>query len=190
LIVSGLICHDHNDSLDGERPARGHWLWRRPMTTKSDFTEEEWTRLERAPIIAGMAISLADPGGPIEAVKETMATIKTITETAQSGDGAELVDAVAKSFAEKTKKKENPLKDFKPKGAMAGQEILEELQAVNQIVTQKATPEEAAAFRQWLLTTAKRVADAAKEGGFMGFNAKRVSEGEQAMLDKLAEVLS
>jgi hypothetical protein len=160
------------------------------MTTKSDFTDEEWARLERAPIIAGMAISLADPGGPIEAVKETMAIIKTVTEAAQSGGGGELVDEVAKGFAEKTQKRENPLKDFKPKGAMAGQEILEELGAVNQIVTQKATPEEAAAFRQWLLTAAKRAADAAKEGGFMGFNAKRVSEGEQAMLDKLGEVLS
>ena len=48
------------------------------MTTKDAFTEEEWARLERAPIIAAMAISLADPGGPIEAVKESMAAIKSI----------------------------------------------------------------------------------------------------------------
>jgi hypothetical protein len=159
------------------------------MTTKADFTDEEWTRLERAPIVAGMAISLADPGGPIEAVKETMATVKTITETAKSGDGAELVDAVAKSIAEKTQRRESPMKGFKPKGAMAGQEILEELQGVNELVTSKASPDEAAAFREWLLTAAKRSADAAKEGGFMGFNAKRVSEGEQQMLDRLRDVL-
>ena len=49
------------------------------MTAKTDFTEEEWTRLKRAPFVAGMAISLADPGGPIEATKETMATTKTAT---------------------------------------------------------------------------------------------------------------
>ena len=160
------------------------------MTTRSDFSDEEWARLERAPVVAGFAISLADPGGPIEAVKETMAIIKTITEAARSGGDGELVDAVAKSFAEKTKKRESPMGDFKPKGALAGQEILEELKGVNDLVTQKATPEEAAAFREWLLSAAKRAADAAKEGGFMGFNAKRVSEGEQEMLDKLGEVLS
>jgi hypothetical protein len=160
------------------------------MTTKADFTDDEWSRLERAPMIAGMAISLADPGGPIEAVKETMATLKTVTEVAQSGAGGELVGAVARSFAEKAKKRESPMGDFKPRGAMAGQEILEELRAVNDLVTQKATPEEASAFREWLLTAAKRAADAAKEGGFMGFNAKRVSEGEQQMLDKLGGVLS
>jgi hypothetical protein len=159
------------------------------MTTKADFTEEEWARLERAPFVAGMAISLADPGGPIEAVKETMAAMKTATEGAQSS--VELVEAVANSAAEKLRKRQSPLRDFKPpKGVLAGEAILEELRAVNELVTQKATPEEAAAFREWLLTAAKRAADAAKEGGFMGFNAKRVSEGEQQMLDKLGEVLA
>jgi len=158
------------------------------MTTKADFTEEEWARLERSPIVAAMAITLADPGGPIEAVKESMAAIKTVTEAAQSGDG--LVGEVAQSFADKTKQRKSPLGGFKPKGALAGQEILDELRAVNELVTQKATPAQAAAFREWLLTSAKRAAEAAKEGGFMGFKAERVSQGEQDMLAKLGEVLS
>jgi hypothetical protein len=160
------------------------------MTTKEAFTDEEWARLERAPLVAGMAISLADPGGPIEAVKESMAAIRTVLEASQSGGGAELVDAVAASAAEKAKQRQNPLGDFKPRGALAGEEILAELRAVNELVTEKATPEEAEAFRQWLLTAAKRTAEAAKEGGFLGFKAERVSEGEQKMLDKLGEVLS
>jgi hypothetical protein len=160
------------------------------MTTKADFTDEEWARLQRAPIVAGMAISLADPGGPIEAFKESMAAIKTVLEAARSDGGGELVDAVSKSVAEKAKQRQSPLGDFKPRGADASEEILEELRAVNGLLAQKATPEEAAAFREWLRTAAKRTADAAKEGGFLGFNAKRVSEGEQRMLDKLGEVLS
>jgi hypothetical protein len=158
------------------------------MTTKADFTDEEWARLERAPIVAGLAISLADPGGPIEAVKESVASLKTATE-APSGAG-ELVEEVSKSVAEKAKHRQSPLGDFKPRGAMAGEEILEELRAVNALLTEKATPEEAAGFREWLLTAAQRSADAAKEGGFLGFKAERVSEGEQKMLDKLREVLS
>jgi len=160
------------------------------MTTRADFSDEEWARLERAPIVAGMAISIADPGGPIEAVKESMAAIKTVTEAAQESDGSELVEEVAKSTTAKAQKRENPMGDFKPRGAMAGEEILGELRAVNELVTEKASPEEAAAFRQWLLTAAQRAAEAAKEGGFLGFNAERVSEGEQQMLDKLREVLS
>jgi hypothetical protein len=159
------------------------------MTTKSDFTDEEWARLERAPMVAGMAISLADPGGPIEAVKESLAAMKTVAEAAQSGSRGELVETVAQSFAEKVRQRHSPLGDFKPRGALAGEEILGELRTVNELVTQKATPEEAAGFREWLLTAAKRAAEAAKEGGFLGFKAERVSEGEQHMLDKLREVL-
>jgi hypothetical protein len=160
------------------------------MTTKADFTDEEWARLERAPIVAGMAITLADPGGPIEAVKESMATIKTILEAAQAGGHGELVDEVAKSAAEKAQHRQNPLGDFKPRGAMAGEQILDELREANRLVTEKATPEEAAEFRQWMLVAAQHAAEAAKEGGFMGFRAEVVSEGEQQMLDKLRDVLS
>jgi hypothetical protein len=163
---------------------------RNVLTTKADFTDEEWARLERAPIVAGMAISLADPGGPIEAIKESMAALRTLTEPARGGGQSELVESIAKSVAEKTRQRKSPLGDFKPRGGQAGEQILEELRAVHELVTQKATPDEAEAFRQWLLTAAQRAAEAAKEGGFLGFKAERVSAGEQAMLDRLREVLS
>ncbi len=160
------------------------------MTTKADFGEEDWTRLKRGPFVAGMAISLADPGGPIELVKETAATLKTVRSAGEGGRG-ELVDALAQEVVAETSQRKNPLHDFKPaKGALAGQEILEELAGVNRLVSDTATPEEAAAYREWLLTAAQEAANAAKEGGFMGFHAQRVSEGEQRMLDKLAGVLA
>jgi hypothetical protein len=160
------------------------------MTTKAAFSEDEWTRLKRGPFIAGLAISLADPGGPIEAIKETAATLKTVTGAADSGTRGEFVGVIAGEVSEEARHRKNPLSGFKPKGAMAGQEILDELRAVNGIVSEKATPEEAEAYRAWLLAAAKEAADAAKEGGFMGFHAERVSEGEQRMLDQLAGVLA
>jgi hypothetical protein len=101
-----------------------------------------------------------------------------------------LVDAVARDVVGEARERKNPLHDFKPKGALAGQEILEELAEVNRIVTAKATAEEASAYREWLQTAAQEAANAAKEGGFLGFHAERVSEGEQRMLDKLAEALA
>jgi hypothetical protein len=160
------------------------------MTSKPDFSEEEWTRLKRAPFVAGMAISLADPGGPIELVKETAATLKTVRDAAESGGRGELIEAIAQDVVAETRERKNPLHDFKAKGALAGQEILEELAEVNRIVSAKATPEEAGAYRDWLRTAAQEAANAAKEGGFMGFRAERVSEGEQRMLDKLGEALA
>src|SRR5262249_18402890 len=155
------------------------------MTTKADFTEEEWARLGRAPLVAGMAISLADPGGPIEALKETSATIKTVLEEAQGGAHGEFVQAVAKDVAERVQHRENPLAGFKPKGSQAGVEILDELRGVNALLVEKTTPEEADQFREWLKSAAQNAANAAKEGGFFGFKAEIVSEGEQKMLDRL-----
>ena len=84
------------------------------MTTKADFGEEEWTRLKRGPFVAGMAISLADPGGPIELVKETAATLKTVRSAAGAGGRGELVDALAQEVVADTGQRKNPLHDFKP----------------------------------------------------------------------------
>ena len=68
--------------------------------------------------------------------------------------------------------------------------MLEELRAVQALVAAKAEPEEAAAFGRWLVTAAQAAADAAKEGGFMGFGAQRVSDREQAMLDQVRAAVS
>jgi hypothetical protein len=153
------------------------------MTTKSDFTEEEWIRVRRAPFVAGMAISLADPGGPIELAKESTASLKSATNPPTR---EQLLAEIALDVQAMTQQRQNPLTDFKPTSAsLAGQQILDELRAVIAIVSSKAGAEEIAAFKEWLLTTAQAAADAAKEGGFMGFHATQVSQGEKAMLDQV-----
>ncbi len=157
------------------------------MTTKSDFPEDEWTRIVRAPFVAGLAISLADPGGPIEAAKESMATIKSATNPPSR---EQLLAEVALELQALTQQRHNPLKGYKPaRGEAPGEQVLGELVAVQAMVAARATPEEAAAFARWLVATAQAAADAAKDGGFMGFGAKQVSDGEQAMLDRLRDAL-
>jgi hypothetical protein len=161
------------------------------MTSKADFTDEDWTRLKRAPFVAGMAISLADPGGPIEAFKETAATLRTVLGDAEGGGRGDLVSAIARDVEADARQHKSPLAGFKPtKGATAGVEILDELREVNRLVTEKAGAEDARAVREWLMAAATAAANAAKEGGFMGFHAERVSKGEQQMLDRLGEVLA
>ena len=156
------------------------------MTTKNDFSEEEWNRIVRAPFVAGLAISLADPGGPIETAKETMATLKAATNPASR---EQLVAELALDIQSQVQQKRNPLKGYRPSSeegtGSGGEQVLVELTAVQTIVAARATPEETAAFGQWLVATAQAAADAAKEGGFMGFGAEQVSMGEQEMLDKV-----
>jgi hypothetical protein len=153
------------------------------MTAKQDFTDEEWTRLRRAPLVAGVAVALADPGGPIELAKETMASLRSATLPPSQ---EELLASVALDVQASTRHKQNLLGDFKPKN---GQQVLDELRGVNELLTAKATPEEAEAFRRWLVAAAQAAADAAKEGGFMGFGGEQVSAGEQQMLDQVRAAL-
>ena len=158
------------------------------MTTQADYTPEEWTALVRSPFVAGMAITLADPGGPIEIAKETAAALRTVTEPV--ADQPELLTAVKAEALAGIQRHENPLAEFKPRGADASQQVVEELRAVNAILAAKATPDEATAFRAWLTHAAQDAANAAKEGGFFGVGAVQVSEREQHMLDELAKVLT
>ena len=153
------------------------------MTTKNDFTDDEWSRVLRAPMVAGLALSLADPGGPIEAAKETMATMKSATNPPSR---EQLLSEVALEIQSMAQARKNPIKGYKPtRDRDPGEQVLEELQAVQDIVKAKAAPDEAEAFGRWLVASAQAAADAAKEGGFMGFGAELVSDREQAMLERV-----
>ena len=156
------------------------------MTNKTDYTDEEWTVLLRAPMVAGLAISFADPGGPIELTKEVLAAQRTLS--APDSD-EELLTAVSQDALAHAQHRENVMSGFKPKGAMAGQQIIDELRKANDILIAKATPEEAAAFRTWLVTAAQASADAAGEGGFLGIGAEQVSGREHDMIARIAKEL-
>jgi hypothetical protein len=159
------------------------------VTTKSEFTEDEWSRVVRAPFVAGMAISLADPGGPIEATKETMATLKSATNPPTR---EQLLAEVALEIQAMAQNKQSPLAGYRPtaEGSSAGEQVLDELRAVQTLVSAKAAPDEAAAFAEWLVISAQAAADAAKEGGFMGFGAQQVSDREEAMLTQVRAAVS
>jgi hypothetical protein len=158
------------------------------MTSRSDFTDDEWERLGRAPLVVAMAISLADPGGPLETFKESSAALRTLAEAARDGGYGEFVQSVARDVAARAQRRQTPLGDFKPDRGNARQDVLAELRTVNALLQQKATPEELAEFREWLRTAAQRAALAATEGGFLGFGGERVSDREQQMLETIGRI--
>jgi hypothetical protein len=144
------------------------------VTTKSDFSEEEWSRIVRAPFVAGLAISLTDPSGPIEAAKESMATVKSATNPSSR---EQLVTEVALDIQAEVQQKRNPLRGYRPSlegTAPSGEQVLVELSAVQAIV----------------VASAQAAANAAKEGGFMGFGAAQVSKGEKEMPDQVRAAVS
>lgn len=119
-----------------------------------------------------------------------MATLKSATNPSSR---EQLVTEVALDIQAAVQQKRNPLKGYRPTSegtAPAGDQILVELSAVHAIVAAQATSAEAEAFAEWLVATAQAAANAAKDGGFLGFHAERVSKGEQEMLDQVRAAVS
>jgi hypothetical protein len=158
------------------------------VASRADFTDEEWARLVRSPLLASFAISLSDPGGPIESLKESSAALRTAIEAANEGEFGSFVRSLANDLAAKAQRRESPLAGFAPDRRHALDEILTELRAIHALVTDKASPEEIEDFREWIRTSSQQAALAAKEGGFLGIGAVRVSEREQQMLETLGEI--
>ena len=51
------------------------------------------------------------------------------------------------------------------------------------------SPADAQEFRTWLMSIARKAAEAAKEGGFLGIGGTQVSASEQAALAQLGTAL-
>jgi hypothetical protein len=95
---------------------------------------------------------------------------------------------VADDVAAKAKRRENPMAGFTPDRSRALDAILDELRAVHALLVEKASPEDVDDFGKWIRMASQRAALAAKEGGFLGIGAERVSEREQQMLDTLGGI--
>jgi hypothetical protein len=160
------------------------------MAARDAFTAEEWARLVAAPMLAGIAVTAADPGGLWGAVRESVAVAGAVR--AAKADADPLVAEVAAAYetAEGREMARGALKaqaTGKPPAAVVAAAIAE-LAAVAGLVAAKA-PAAAPGFRDWLKAVATRVAEAGAEGGFLGFGGEKVSAAETATLERIAAAL-
>jgi hypothetical protein len=162
------------------------------MATKSNFTTEEWGRVISSPMVAGMAITAADPSGVWGLLKEGMAGGWALLAARQDAQANSLVKAVAEDFATaEGRAAARTVLQAKFSGAkLDGMKdaALAELKATSSILDAKA-PDDAAAFKAWLQVVAQKAAEAGTEGGFLGFGGVAVSEAEKATLGEISTAL-
>jgi hypothetical protein len=156
------------------------------MSTKADYSTDQWKAISDAPMAAGMLISLADMSGPIAMAKEAMAVGRAIIDSA-TGDAPDVAKALAASVKEGGGRPRVP--DVWSGDRAKTTEAL--LGAINLAVAAVAqqSPGEVHAYKTWLVGVATKVAEAAKEGGFLGFGGTPVSTGEQEGLEHLRRAL-
>ena len=162
------------------------------MANKTNFTLEEWKLLLESPMMTSMAVTAADPGGLWGMLKESFASATELAKAASDPGANTLVKAVATDFST-SEGRSTARDDLKAKlaGSNAADvktKTIESLKQVSALLDSKA-PADAAAFKGWLRQISEHVAEAAEEGGFMGFGGVKVSAAEKATLSDISRAL-
>ncbi|GGR48579.1 hypothetical protein GCM10008959_07120 [Deinococcus seoulensis] len=161
------------------------------MSIKDNFTPDEWFKVMTGPGRAGAAIVASSPSGLTGLVAEARALNDAIRDGVSADTRTPLLEAIA---ADLLRTAPDPAVMPHQERARTMQEALEQsLENVRQaawLVSAKASPEDSAAYRQMLLSVAERTANAAKEGGFLGFGGELVNDRERAVLDDLRRILN
>src|SRR5262245_48016188 len=162
------------------------------MPDKSNFTPDEWKLLLESVMTAGIAISAAEPSGLWVLLKESsaegqarimakldsvaVALSKVVMADFETADGHSIsLDGLKEMF---TVRKPAEIKAM----------CIDTLRQAGAVVDAKA-PGDAAAFKNWLRQVSQHVAEASKEGGFLGIGGVAVSEAEKATLNEISSAL-
>jgi hypothetical protein len=162
------------------------------MANKASFTPDEWSKVLQSVMMAGIAVSAAEPGGLWGALKESMAGGRSLLDAKSDASSNELIKAVVADF--ETSEGRTIARDSlqaKLSGSKPAEIRLTAINAIREassLIDAKA-PSDSAAFKSWLQRTSQNVADASNEGGFLGFGGVRVSEAEKATLADVSKAL-
>jgi hypothetical protein len=158
------------------------------MATKTDFTPEEWDSLRDAPHLIAAAMMLAGNSGITGTFKESFTIAQDfykasasqnplLHEIASQGELAAGQDFLRHqvTFGEVPQQAAARIHDL----------ALGELDKALAALNAKGAAGDADEYRHWLLDIANSVANASKEGAFLGFGGQRISDGEENFLKQL-----
>jgi len=144
------------------------------MTSKYDFTAEEWHLILEAPPSAGMIVVMAQRGGSF---RETIAMAKSYAEARQHHGESELLDEIVAAKPERDHTHYHSFDELKEHG-------LQHLRDSVALLETKASPAEVDEYRQFIVTLSHKVATAHREHG------QEVSESEQAAINDITAALN
>lgn len=164
------------------------------MSTMADYTQQEIEKMMVAPMLVSMYVMGASVSGPIGLVKEMMAGVETAVKVGKASEPGSLLNGL---FSEENMKAQQDKMQQGTKESTQGAQNMDEAQAkmlgdlqlAIGIVAMKGSPEELATYKQLLVQAAENVANAAKEGGFMGIGGVVVNDAEKKAITEIAAAL-
>jgi hypothetical protein len=160
------------------------------MAVKTDFTAEEWNLLRETPQLVALAVAMAGASGITGTIAESLSASQALVEAARGANP--LVQSLG-SRDEILGAQEGVRALLQ--GDLAGLQTrlpslaLDRARSAVQLLKTKGTGDDLAAYRGFLKAVASRVAQAAKEGSFLGFGGERVSDREEQFLASLDQAI-
>jgi hypothetical protein len=160
------------------------------MSGKTDYSADEWKICLRAPLMAGLTVIAASPSGPLGVLREMFAVGKLVSETRAQAGSNELLRALVSEIGAPDARGQMDASELRGLGTeQLRAHALDACRAFAALVDRKASPEEAEGVKRWLVGIAQRTAEAAKEGGFLGFGGTPVSQAESTAVRDVARAL-
>ena len=132
------------------------------MTTQAGFTTEEWTLLRTAPLFVSVGVSAADPSGIFGSIKEAAAGMTGMIASLQQGTKIELLGAM---LADRSLPGMPDPKTLVGEGNREQQmanlksAVPVRIKEAANLVSCKASPEEAKAYKQMIMNVAEKKAN-------------------------------
>jgi hypothetical protein len=145
------------------------------MTSKADFTAEEWKLILEGPPSAGMVVITAQRGGLL---RETVSMAKAYGEARQHHGQSELLDEIVAAKPAIDHTRYGSLEELK-------EHCLANLRDAVALLDGKAAASELDEYRQFILNLAEKVAEAHREGR----GEDPVSDAERAAIAAIGEAL-
>lgn len=147
------------------------------MTTKADFTEQEWELVLEGPTSAGLIVITAQRGGTL---RETISMAKAYAEARQQHGQSELLDAIVAAKPEVDHTRYGSAEDLK-------EHCLAHIRDAVALLAGKATPQELDEYKRFIVTLAEKVANAHREGGR---GEDPISDAEQAAIAEIVKAVA
>lgn len=165
------------------------------MTTKSDYTADEWKLLMDLPPLVGSVVMVAGRSGVMGSMKEAFAVAQGVLSGKEGYEGNELVGALVDVRLKDGEKSEveqmsgNSFRGKPPEELFTT--LLQMCEDVRILLESKSAPDESDGYRSWAVSVGEKVANAAKEGGIIErfTGGERVSQEERDVLVSVSEAL-
>ena len=142
------------------------------------YTDDEWLKVRLAPMAAGQVVMMSAPSGPIGTLKEATSVVKAIGEA--------MKEAAPTSILGLAYDQDLSLDDLQSLGGKAATKdnLLSVIKTAVATVATKS-PADATGYRRFLTAVATGVAEASKEGGFLGIGGTLVSNDEKSAIEEV-----